>query len=430
MFVYFTQLLGRMVVDRQGRMIGRVCDLAASFEGMYPPITGMLIANGWLRKHYSLVPWEQVQSNRYQGRTVFQLKLAADAVVWSSTVPPATETTLSRTILDEQVVDIYNRKVVRVNDIHLLEVETDYRVAHVDVGLRGIVRRLGWQPVLDRCVRACHPQARYLTHDSLIAWKYIQALTVHPVKGTIPLALAEADLHDIPPADLSEILISLDPYQRVALFKSLDAPTQGEILAELDTRYQRELLAELDLRSAVDVLERMPPDEATDVLQEMPHGEVSRLLAAVSVRTAQTLTALLPHHEDSAGGLMTTQFIRLRDQVTVGEAIEQIKAMTHVAETIYSAYVVNADGRLVGVTSFRSLLFEPNARPIRDCMDERPVSVRVTDRAKEVAFIMEKYNFLAVPVLDDADALVGIVTVDDILRYVIETAWGTKTGLL
>lgn len=429
MFLFFTQLIGRMVMDRHGHMVGRVHDLTTQFDGIYPPITGLILTTGVLRRHYAVVPWEHVQSNRYNGRVAFQLKDAADELTWSFDAPPATESTIARTILDEQIVDVYNRKVVRVNDVHLLEVESAYRIAHVDVGMRGIVRRLGWQPVVDRAVRLLRPHAVYLTRESLIAWKYVQQLTVHPVKGTIPLALAESELRDIPPADLGEMLVELDPYQRVALFKALEIPVQSQILGELDARFRRELLAELDLQSAVAVLERMPPDEATDTLQDMPRAEVTRLMGAVSVRTAQTLAALLPHHEDSAGGLMTPHCVRVPETATVGEAIALIKAQNEAA-TFYYVYVVDPQGRLVGVVSFRELLFTTNEVPIRDCMEERPVTVGVHDSAKSVAFTMDKYNFLAIPVVGDDDTLLGIITVDDTLAYAVATAWGDKSGMM
>lgn len=431
MFVFFTALEKFDVIDRHGRWLGWAHDLLINLEGAYPPITGLVVRSGRYRKRYAVVPWAQVHVAMWQSHEVLQLRLAMEAIPMTALVPTPAEPTIRRHILDHQVVDTYNRKVVRVNDVHLLRVDSSFRIAHVDVGLRGMVRRLGWESVVDRLMHLVHPHARYLTREGFIAWKYIQPLTVHPTAGTIPLTVSHAELDSIPPADLSEILLELDPYQRVALFKSLEQDMQGEILGELEPRFRKELVAELDQHTAVTVLERMPPDEATDVLQALPRRERDHILQAMSPRIVQKLSALMTHHEDSAGGLMTTEFIRLPNSCTVGEAIERIKTLHGVAETLYYAYIVDETGHLQGSVTFRTLLVEPLDRPIREVMRERPEAVRTDENAKAVAFVLEKYNIFAVPVVDDDNVLHGIITVDDILSYVIDEAWGgEKSGLM
>ena len=137
----------------------------------------------------------------------------------------------------------------------------------------------------------------------------------------------------------------------------------------------------------------------------------------------------MSHHEDSAGGLMTTEMITLQD-CTVGEAIDQIKAKEEIAETIYSLYIVDEAKHLKGSVHFRTLLVEPPDRKIVDVMNDRPVAVHLNDSAKEVAFILEKYNLFAVPVVDENRVIEGIVTVDDILTLAVEEAWGEKSGLM
>ncbi|MBI2343764.1 MAG: magnesium transporter [Deltaproteobacteria bacterium] len=430
MFLFYTQLQKRDVIDRHGRWIGWPHDFLINFDGTYPPVTGLIIRTGRLRRQYVVVPWSQIHMTTVHRQEAFQVRLPLESLVFTRHPPIPAEPTLRRNILDQQVVDTYNRKVVRVNDVHLLRVNSSFRIAHVDVGLRGMIRRLGWEKPVDWALHLVHPHARYLTRDGFIAWKYVQPLTINPVVGTIPLAVSQAELDKIPPADLSDILVELDPYQRVALFKSLDSEMQGEILGELEQRFQRELISELDIKTAVDVLERMPADEATDILQEVPRRDRERILGAMSVRKANKLSELLVHEEDSAGGLMTTELIRLQVTCTVGEAIERIKAMHGIAETLYYTYVVDDQQHLEGVASFRTLLVEPLDRPITEIMGERPIAVRVNDSAKAVAFILDKYNLFAVPVIDDQGILQGIVTVDDILSIAIDAAWGEKSGLM
>lgn len=429
MFVFFTELIRREVIDRHNRWIGWPHDFVVDFSGAYPPLTGLTVATGHVRKQFAFLPWNQIHITHHQGKEAFQVRLPLESLQFTPAPPKPVEPSLRRDILDQQVVDTYNRKLVRVNDIHLLRVDSSFRIAHVDVGIRGIVRRLGWEPVIDRLLRFVHPHARYLNREGFIAWKYVQPLVRTP-GGKIPITLSHSEIDTIPPADLGEILQELDAYQRAALFKALDPDMQGEVLAEMAQRFRKELIADLDMKTAVAVLEQMPPDEATDILQDLPRSERTRFLSSLSSRKAQKLSALLTHHEDSAGGLMTTEFIRLPITCTVGEAIEHIRAMTGVAETIYYAYLVDEQQHLEGVVNFRALLVEPLHRPILEVMTPRPTAVEIHDSAKAVAFTLDKYNLFAVPVIDAERILHGIITVDDILSVVIEEAWGEKSGLM
>lgn len=430
MFIFYTELLRREIYDRHGRWVGRPHDFTCALEGHYPPLTSLVLTTGGARPRYARFPMTQLHHTTVQGEIAFQLRTNEEQMEWLAAPPATHELSLRHNILDQQVVDVYNRKVVRVNDIHMLQVNEEFRIAHVDVGVRGMVRRLRFERLIDRVVRLFASHARYLTHESFIAWKFVQPLQINQAAGTIPITVAQADIKAIPPADLSEMLIELDPYQRVALFKSLDAFVQGEILGELEPRFRRELVSELDPKTAVAVLERMPPDEATDVLQTIPRRTADRILSEMGAARAQQLTELSLHPTDTAGGLMTTEYVALTPEQTVAEAIEHIKRQQGRAETIYYTYVIESDGTLAGVVSFRTLLIEPMEKIMRDIMDARPIAVRIDASSKEVAFMLSKYSFLAIPVIDDSRVLHGIITFDDILALAIDSAWGEKSGMM
>ncbi|MBI2346265.1 MAG: magnesium transporter [Deltaproteobacteria bacterium] len=432
MFIYFTELVSHGVYDRHHRWVGRPYDFCIRPRDAYPPTTALLLRRGRWRPSFAHIPWDQVQLIRGNGRQrpAFQLKIALEQLVFQPAEVFAAEFRLRRHVLDQQVVDTFNRKVVRVNDVHLLRVDNDLRVAHVDVGLRGIIRRLGWAPAIDRFVRWFFPNAAYLTHEGFIGWKYIQPLATAPERGTLPLTVPQEELRRIPPADLSEILLDLDPYQRVALFTALDAPMQGNILSEMDLKMQKELIAELDTRTGVEVFERMPEDKAADLLQVLSRREADRILTMMTSRKAKKLSRLLAHKSRSAGGLMTTEFITLPASFTVAEAIEQIKAMTGKAETVYYTYVTDAEQRLEGTVTFRELLVADPQQSITAVMAARPIAVHVNASAKEVAYVLDKYNLFAVPVIDDERVIQGMITIDDVLSLVISETWGKKTGLL
>lgn len=426
MFLFYTDLLKREVLDRHGRFLGYPYDFTLLFQEAYPRLTGMILRRGWWwNPHYYYVPWSEIQ----QINSHFQLRLPLESLHMGDGGHEG-HVTVRRDILDQQVLDTFNRRVVRVNDVHFLQVHHELRLAHVDVGLRGMVRRLGWGRFVDFFVRLFNAHADYLTHESLIAWKYVQPLAVTAMKGALSLNVPQHELRSIPPADLSAILTELDPFQREALFKALDRATQASIFVELDSKMQLDLLSELDPKVALELMERLPSDEAADLLSVMNRRDADRLLMQMDNKRAQTLSGLLEHRSDSAGGLMTTEMTLLPESVTVAEAIERVKATTGKAETIYDTYIVDEGHHLLGMVTLRTLLISDPLKLVSEVMTKKPIHVHVNASAKEVAYVIDKYNFLAVPVVDDENVMHGIITIDDVLSMVIEATWGEKTGLL
>lgn len=426
MFVYFTDLISKDVFDRHGLWLGRPCDFLTELGEPYPPLTAVVISRGKIRKKYCVIPWDQVQ----QKNAHWIVRTQIESLNYQPEYKRNGYISTKKDILDQQVVDTFNRKVVRVNDIHFLRVENKLRIAHVDVGLRGLIRRMGWEKIVDSIVRFISPHSTYLCKETLISWKFVQPLTVHPLRGTIQLNVDQGQIKSIPSPDMSEMLVEIDPYVRLALFKSLDRETQIEALSEMDLKQQKELISDLEPKMAVEIIEKMPPDEATDLLGSLSRRHADRLISMMSGRSAKKLSRLISLKADSAGGLMTTEFVTLSDGMTVKEAIDYIKEVNKKVETIYYAYVLDADSRLIGVVTFKHLLFEDNEKRIADVMIRKPVSININASAKEVAYIIDKYNLVAIPVVDDAQVMQGIITIDDILSVVISETWGKKRGLL
>ena len=423
MFTFYTEVIKQDVVDRHGRWIGRPFDFIAKLDEAYPRLTSLIIAKGILRRKYYVIPWSELHHAGGQ----FQLKIPLENLSTQSSYREGAEVTIRKNILDQQVVDTYNRKVVRVNDIHLLEVDNDLRIAHVDVGIRGLVRRLKWERIIDTVVRLIHKHARYLTAEKFISWKYVQPLSIQPLTGKIQLNVGQDQLKAIPPPDLSEMLMELDTYQRAALFKTLDPQSQIDILTELDMKWQRDLIDELDPRTTAELLERMPADEATDLLGSMPIRETDRFLSMLSPKKARELTELLKHEARSAGGLMTKEFIALKEEMTVGDALEHIrKTELKKAETIHNGYIIDDDSKLIGMISLRKLLIEPPEAKIADVMLKKPPALNVRAPLKDVAGLMAKYNLFAMPVVNVEGALEGIITIDDVLAVVVDEMWGGR----
>ncbi len=426
MFTFFTELVRKDVLDRHGRFVGHPYDFTAQLNETYPRVTSLIVASGLIRKTYYIVPWNEV----HQTASGLQLKVPLASLEGRPDYPRDEGATLRRGVLDQQVVDTFNRKVVRVNDLHFLRVDDDLRIAHVDIGFRGLIRRLGWEHAVDGIVKFFNRHARYLTDEGFISWKYVQPLSIQSATGCIQLSVEMEELRKIPPSDISTMLMELDPYQRAALVKTMDVQSQVDVITELELKWQKDLLEELDTQTAVRLIERMPADEATDLLAELSKRDAERILGAISTKKAREIAELMEHESDSAGGLMTTEFITLRPGMSVGEAIEYIRTVElKKAETIYTCFVVDDEEKLIGTVSYRKLLLEPLDERIDDVMLEKPPAVNVEDSVKDVAYAMDKYNLYTLPAVDDDGILEGIITVDDVLHLVVEEAWGRRSGM-
>jgi len=276
-------------------------------------------------------------------------------------------------------------------------------------------------------VKLFNPNSKYLTKDNFISWKYAQPLAIHPVKGTISLNVSQQQLSTIPPADLGDIMLDLDVYERGALFKSLDTFLRVKVLSELDLEMQKSLVEELDTKSTVDILNNMPSDRAVDLLGVLPDKEVDELLFLMESERSKKLSVLLGHEVNSAGGLMAAEFIALPENITVADAITRIREMTGRVETIYYAYIIDEQSHLLGMTTFRHLLLADPQKQISEIMVKRPASVHLTDTARKVSYLFDRYNLLAIPVVTHDNVIQGIITVDDILSHIIQLAWKKRT---
>jgi CBS domain-containing protein len=333
------------------------------------------------------------------------------------------ELTLRRDILDQQVVDTYNHKVIRVNDIHMLFVDHALMVAHVDISTKGLLRRLGFEKLVDFLVRLVNKNAQYLKTEHLISWKHIQPLSINPVSMTIKVDVPHRQFGNIPAADLGEIFLDLNIKQQITLFKSLDAITKARIFRNIDFKTQRSLIEELSDKEIAEVLSGIPSDEATDFLERMPRDKAEHFLTLIESKYSMKLSQLLGYSSDSAGGLMTAEYMAFVKDTPVESVLRQIRERTFKVEPVQFVYIVDENHQLVGCTNFRRLMIANPNEPIQKTAFPKIYSVHLNSSVKEVAYLMEKYKYYAIPVVDDNHVLQGIITVDDVLSQVIAIAW-------
>lgn len=415
MFIFFSQLLGRDVIDASERNLGRLYDLVAQLLEPYPKITSIVITMKGRRGPFATIPWEMVAD--LSGEKV---RLNLIQPVRLGKQMGEKEMRLREELLDKQVLDVQGRKVVRVNDLHLLLVNGEAHLVHADVSLRGLLRRLGWEQMVEGMVRFWRPRARWLSRQKFVSWKYLQPFSMGASHEGLKLKVSQQQLAEVHPADLAEILTELDRPQREVLFKALEKEVAAEALSEAEPKVGRALLEVVGEEQAADLLEEMAPDDAADLLSHLPGRQARGFLEKMEPDQADEVSRLLAHKEDTAGGLMTPEYAALSPGTSVAEALAALRKLALEVETIYYIYVVEEEDKLVGVLTLKELLLAEPSTSVSKLMDTDLITVHPEEEALEVAKVLEKYDLLSVPVVDGELRLKGIVTVDDVLTHLLE----------
>ena len=420
MFIYFSQLMDRPVVDNNGISVGEIYDIVVRPTQVYPQSSHLIIRKGFPNRKYALIAWSDIVN--IEGSQIC-LKIENSKIAFREKRNNKEELTLRRDILDQQVVDTFNHKVIRVNDIHLLFVDHSLMVAHADISARGLLRRLGLEKFSDFLVRLINKNADYLKNEYLISWKYIQPLSINPASMTIKVDVPQQQFSSIPAADLGDIFLDLNIKQQILLFKSLDLSTRSRIFTHIDFKTQRSLIEELESKEVVDILNTIPSDEATDFLEKIPSEKVNQFLSLMESKYSKRLSQLLGYSSDSAGGLMTTEYMAFLKDTPIESVLGQIKERVFKVEPAQFVYVIDQNHCLIGSTNFRRLILANPQEPIQNAVFPKTYFVHLDSSVKEVAYLMEKYKYYAIPVVDKNNALQGIITVDDILSQLIAFAW-------
>ncbi|TAN41197.1 MAG: CBS domain-containing protein [Nitrospirae bacterium] len=406
--LFISEILKKPVYDPKGEIIGKVKDLVVIKGDPLPKIASIIIDRP---QGSCKIDWER--TNIFNKRIISSFINASEAESYDM---DDDDLLAVRDILDKQIVDANGAKVVRVNDIKIEGYEEEAVLIAVDVGMRGIMRRLGIERGGEELLRLFKTQLPY----NLISWNYIQHLK--PKLQTISLTVPRQMLSDLHPADIADIISRISREEGAHLFKDLDLETAAEALSELKPDMQADIINAMDAEQAADIIEEMPPDEAADVLSDLPTEKAQEILEHIEKEEAEDIQELLGHEEDTAGGLMTNEFIAYGPEVTIAQAIERFKKDAGEMETVYYIFVVDENEKLVGVTSLRELILGDPSSTLAEIMETKTKTVTTNADDLVVAEIISKYNLVALPVVDSEGALVGIVTVDDVIDRILPPA--------
>ncbi len=454
--IFLSTLLRRAVFDSNNQRVGTLRDLYVSLHDVFPRVTALVVkpavfgdaplagaasrGNGgsgpMLFAQEVIIPWEQVATLE---DTQVYLAAPADQI---EPLPPgsyAGDLRLARDLLDKQIVDTQGFRVVKVNDLKLAQIRDTARLVGADISLRALLRRLGAENPFAALARIMPTKLPERT----ITWNYVEPIEVAGRElvgagaaagggdgaarpsGTlhvpaVRLSVSHAKLAELHPADIADILEQLNVAEGGAILEELDTETAADALEEVEPTRQAALVSELDPERASDLLERIAPDNAADILGELDRQEAERLLDLMPTEEARPIRELLRYDERSAGGIMTTEVLSLPASLTVEETLARLRTQSRELEMVYYLYVVDEQQHLVGVVSLRQLVTSAPDTRLEAIMDRDVIRAHVNDDQEEVARKIAKYDLLGLPVVDEEERLVGLITVDDIIDVLDE----------
>lgn len=402
--LYFSSLIDAKVRDSNDEAIGKIVDIAidASQDRQFPPIRGILARVKKGKRIF--VSADKITAWSHDG-----VSLKPGVAEFADEIPNGETLCVGKTIIDHQIVDLSGARVVRVNDLRFGPVRGAMCLLAIDVSASGLLRRLGLGGVFLKLFKP----------------HFLEWTDVHFIGDQLKLQVGREKLVKLHAADIANIIEKLNVKQGSLLLSSLDQATAAKVLEEIRPDIQKIMVENLGIERATAIMEKMSMDELVDLIQLLPARKSREIIDKLPVeKNASRVKKILEYDEDTAGGLMTTEFISAHLDAPVSEIVEKIKRDSHYHRAIHFVYVVDDKRRYLGVTSLRRLIVADPSQKIKEIMkrSRRTPVVNVDQSLAEVASVMTKYNLLSVAVVDDNKKLLGIVTVDDIMRCLVPKA--------
>ncbi len=423
---YLSQILGTQVYDASGEKIGAVSDLGAAVGEVFPRVTALAFKGP--AKVPFMISWRKYVQEYSEDRIV----LNVDATEVRFSYLQQNELLLQRDLMNKQIVDTQGMKVVRVNDLKLSRAgDGEMRLLGAEVGVRGILR--GIAPGLERVVCASAKALGNPIPERIIAWSYMDLLDRD--LSQVKLSVTHKSLEDMHPADIADIIEQLDPKLRAQVFSQLDTANAAQAMSELEGAYQADVIDGLSERQASAMIAQMDPDDAADLIGALSYDKAEKLLNLMGVKEEKAIRQLLGYPRDTAGGIMTSEFVAMPSTATVADAKTRIASLDDDYENVFYVYTLDDEGRLAGVVSMRDLVVSPDDRPLGEvAYSDQLITASPEDDQATVADEMNKYSLVDIPVVDEDGRLLGLVTVDDALDVMedehersLELASGTRS---
>src|SRR2546428_2489679 len=400
-----SELLGAPVFDTAGSKCGRVRELTLVPQEDRSRVAAIIVKT---KAGDRLLPFGSV--------TAINSGICTDTAAgeWATSEKLEGMLLLGRDLLDQQVIDVFGRKVVRVNDLDLHQESVGNRpvlkVGSVDVGprvairrlLKGVVPAVAWNVLLKKIP------------PRVIPWDFVDLIETDPARR-VKLKISHERLAKLHPADIADIVEELAPDEREAVFETLDEQVAAEALEEVHPKVQKAIVESLDSERAAEIVEEMEPDAAADLLADLPEERTSEILLGMKPEERREMVELLEFGEKTAAGRMNTEYLAVNQNATVHEAIETLRRFQGGVETVSTIYLVDDDGKLAGAVPLAKLVLASPETPLKSLTQQPLIFTNANAKEKDFAELFDKYNLLTLPVVDDNKKLTGVITSDDII---------------
>jgi len=409
--LHLSLVFGRPLTGRAGGRLGRVDDLVVRLgEDDYPPVTGALAT---VAGRPVFVPGDSIAELGEDGLT-----LTTDRLDLRPFERRPQEVLLRKDVLDHQLIDVDGARLRRANDIELARLEGWWRVVGVDVGPRGIVRRVVPRRYADRLGDGVR----------LLDWANVEPFTGHV--PTVRLRVPHPKLVRLHPAQIADLVEAAPAPEGDEILAAVhaDPELEADLFEELEDSHAGELLEDRSDEEAAAVLGRMEPDDAADVLAEVDEERRERIIGLLATVQRRRVRTLLGHDPATAGGLMSPEFVCVYGQSTAGEALARLRLSRAAAETLETVFVMNTQRRLFGAIPLADLVRADPAAVMTE-LAPPPRTVTVDTDVEEIARLMTDFDLTVVGVVDADERLQGVVTVDDVLELVLPRGWRRRFSL-
>jgi len=397
---YLSRVLGNKIYSPEMKVIGRLQDLGVVNELKSPYVTTAKVKTIEGIKDYK---FKNFSISKERGQYVLVCKKLEENL-------PSNTLFLKKHILDQQIIDVNGRKVVRVNDVSLATLEAGAYVVAVDIGMEGILRRIGISKPLT--------MIGLKFSNKLMLWKDVQAVVA--TNENIVLSKAYDSLSILHPSDLADIIEDFDAKTGLTIFSGLDNAMAADVLEQMEADAQVTFIENMSADKAADVLEEMPADEAADILDGMNREKVEELLNSMEKEASDDIRELLEYDSEAVGSLMSTDFVSFKNNETINEVIQSLRLQKPETDEMFNLYVVDKEDKLMGTLSLRDLIIsEPNSK-IGDIMNPKFKSMFDTDDINDLIKNVSKYNLVAIPVTDLNRKLLGNVIINDIIYELLK----------
>src|SRR6267154_5933055 len=401
-----SELLGLTVHDSTGVATGRVREAALVPQEDRSKLSALIVKT---RTGSRNLPCSAIL-----GIDAGIIRASTTLAEWTAANGAEGQFLLARDLLDQQVIDVHGRKVVRVNDVDFyLETVQNHltlKIEGVDVGARGAIRRLlkGVVPfaALRILLQRIPPRE--------IPWEFVDLIETDPARR-VKLKISHDRLAKLHPADIADIVEELAPNEREAVFETLDEEVAAEALEELEPKFQKAVVESLETDRAADIVEEMEPDAAADLLGDLSEDRTEEILVQMQPEERREVADLLEFGENTAAGRMTTEFIALPVTATAHDAIEAMRKFEGRMENMSTIYLTDSHGTLAGAVPLVKIVLAPSSTPLLALAQEPLISCHENAKEKEFAELFDKYNLLTLPVIDEHNRLTGVITPDDVI---------------